>query len=151
MEMTTNREKMKALAVETLKKLDVYAPYIRKFAAKKSTVTLFERFVGYYIDVLSDKDELFAKIEEVEKRYEGVVYAVLHYFFDDSEMYAFLLVSKYNLEEYGEPVLFDTENPHIKYALAYVWNKTHDDCSELGDITVAYRYGGLAYIGKIGE
>lgn len=149
MEMTTNREKMKALAVETLKKLDVYAPYIRKFAAKKSTVTMFERFGGYYVDGLSDgkvKDELLAKIEEVEKRYEGVVYAVLHYFFDDSEMYAFLLVSKYNLEEYGEPVLFDTENSHIKYALAYVWNKTYDDCSELGDIAVAYHYGGLAYV-----
>ena len=54
MEMTVEREKMKALAVETLKKLDVYAPYIRKFAAKKSTVTLFERFGGYYIDGLSD-------------------------------------------------------------------------------------------------
>lgn len=150
MEMTTNSEKMKALAVETLKRLNVYAPYIRKFAAKKSTVTMFERFVGYYIDGLSDtdiKEELLAKIEEVEKRYEGVVYAVLHYFFDDSEMYAFLLVSKYNLEEYGEPVLFDTEHSHIKFALAYVWNKTHDDCSELGDIAVGYHYGGLAYVG----
>lgn len=149
MEMTVEREKMKALAVETLKKLDVYAPYIRKFAAKKSTVTMFERFGGYYVDGLSDikvKDELLAKIEEVEKRYEGVVYAVLHYFVEDSEMYAFLLVSKYNLEEYGEPVLFDTENSHIKYALAYVWNKTYDDCSELGDIAVAYCYGGLAYV-----
>ena len=148
MEMTVEREKMKALAVETLKKLYVYAPYIRKFAAKKSTVTLFERFGGYYIDGLSDikvKDELLAKIEEVEKRYEGVVYAVLHYFVDDSEMYAFLLVNKYNLEEYGEPVLFDTENSHIKYALAYVWNKTCDYYSELGDIAIAYYYGGLAY------
>ena len=147
MEITTNREKMKALAVETLKKLNVYAPYIRKFAAKKSTVTMFERFGGYYIDGLSNlQDELLAKIEEVEKKYEGVVYAVLHYFVDDSEMYAFLLVSKYNLEEYGEPVLFDTENSHIKCALAYVWNKTYDDCSELGDIAVAYYYGGLAYV-----
>lgn len=147
MEMTTNKEKMKALAVETLKKLNVYAPYIRKLAAKKSTVTMFERFVGYYIDGLSNlQDELLVKIEEVEKRYEGVVYAVLHYFVDDSEMYAFLLVSKYNLEEYGEPVLFDTENSHIKCALAYVWNKTYDDCSELGDIAVAYHYGGLAYV-----
>ena len=147
MEMTVEREKMKALAVETLKKLNVYAPYIRKFTAKKSTVTMFERFGGYYIDGLSDgRDELLAKIEEVEKRYEGVVYAVLHYFVDDSEMYAFLLVSKYNLEEYGEPVLFDTENSHIKYALAYVWNKTCDYCSELGDIAVAYHYGGLAYV-----
>ena len=145
MEMTVEREKMKALAVETLKKLYVYAPYIRKFAAKKSTVTLFERFGGYY--GLSDgKDELLAKIEEVEKRYEGVVYAVLHYFVDDSEMYAFLLVSKYNLEEHGEPVLFDTENSHIKCALAYVWNKTCDYCSELGDIAVAHCYGGLAYV-----
>ena len=147
MEMTTNREKMKALAVETLKKLNVYAPYIRKFAAKKSTVTMFERFGGYYIDGLSDgKDELLAKIEEVEKRYEGVVYAVLHYFVEDSEMYAFLLISKYNLEEYGEPVLFDTENSRIKCALAYVWNKTCDYYSELGDIAVAHVYGGLAYV-----
>lgn len=70
MEMTVEREKMKALAVETLKKLDVYAPYIRKFAAKKSTVTMFERFGGYYVDGLSNlQDELLAKIEEVEKRY----------------------------------------------------------------------------------
>lgn len=147
MEMTVEREKMKALAVETLKKLNVYAPYIRKFAAKKSTVTMFERFGGYYIDGLSNlQDELLAKIEEVEKRYEGVVYAVLHYFVDDSEMYAFLFVNKYNLEEYGEPVLFDTENSRIKCALAYVWNKTCDYCSELGDIAVAYCYGGLAYV-----
>lgn len=147
MEMAVEREKMKALAVETLKKLNVYAPYIRKFAAKKSTVTMFERFGGYYIDGLSNlQDELLAKIEEVEKRYEGVVYAVLHYFVDDSEMYAFLFVNKYNLEEYGEPVLFDTENSRIKCALAYVWNKTCDYCSELGDIAVAYCYGGLAYV-----
>lgn len=147
MEMTVEREKMKALAVETLKKLDVYAPYIRKFAAKKSTVTMFEGFGGYYVDGLSDgKDELLAKIEEVEKRYEGVVYAVLHCLVDDSEMYAFLLVSKYNLEEYGEPVLFNTGNSHIKCALAYVWNKTYDYCSELGYIAVAHYLGGLACV-----
>lgn len=61
MEMTVEREKMKALAVETLKKLNVYAPYIRKFAAKKSTD--FARLV--YLDVMTNLADIL-HMPEVE-------------------------------------------------------------------------------------
>ena len=39
----------KEVAISAMQNLNIYAPYIKKFK-KDGTITLFERFGGYYID-----------------------------------------------------------------------------------------------------
>ena len=94
----------KEVAIECMKNLNIYKPYIRKFE-KDGTITLFERFGGYYIDEYNEP-ELLKKIKEFEAEYECIVYAVTHEFFMFGECYSFLCISKY--EEEWERTLKDT-------------------------------------------
>ena len=51
----------KEIAIQCLKKLDIYKPYIRKFE-KEDMPTFFERCAGYYLfnePVLQDKVKKF--------------------------------------------------------------------------------------------
>ena len=88
----------KEVAIECLKALDIYKPYIRRFE-KDGTITLFERFGGYYIDE-DNESELLKRIKEFEAEYGSIVYAVNHEVFPFGECYSFLIVSKYE-EEWG--------------------------------------------------
>lgn len=127
----------KEVAIECLKALDIYKPYIRKFE-KDGTVTLFERFGGYYIDE-DNEPELLKKIREFEAETGCIVYAVTHEMFEFGECYSFLVVSKY--EEEWEITLEDVREG---YAFSYVWNKSDEYCSEFGTIAVASFGGGIA-------
>lgn len=109
----------KEVAIECMKTLDIYKPYIRKFE-KDDTVTLFERFGGYYIDE-HQEPELLEKIKELEAEYGAIVYAVTHEIFEFGECYSFLIVTKYE-EEY-EQTLNDVK---YGYAFSYVWNKSDE-------------------------
>ena len=82
----TQKEK----AIECMKELDIYKPYIKAFE-KDGTVTLFERFGGYYIDA-DNELELFNKIKEFEADTGSLVYAVTHEIFEFGECYSFLCV-----------------------------------------------------------
>ena len=130
----------KEVAIQCLKKLGIYKPYIRKFE-EDGTVTLFERFGGYYIDEYQEP-ELLHKIKEFEEEYNSIVYAVTHEVFQFGECYSFLIVSQY--DEEWEMALEDVKDG---YAFAYVWNKTSEDCSEFGTITVKSFGGGIARVG----
>ena len=66
----------KEVAIQCLKELNIYKPYVRKFE-KDGTATLFERFGGYYIDEYQEP-ELLHKIKEFEEEYNSIVYAVTH-------------------------------------------------------------------------
>lgn len=126
----------KEVAIQCLKELDIYAPYIKKFE-KDGTVTLFEGFGGYYIN--DDQElELLKKIKEIEAEYGSLVYAVTHEMTEFGELYDFLIVSKY--EEEWEDTIEDVKD---HYAFAYVWNKTNDWCSEFGDIGIKSFGGGI--------
>ena len=127
----------KEVALSAMKTLDIYKPYINKFK-KDGTVTLFERFGGYYIDE-SQEPELLKKIREFEEETGSLVYAVTHEMFPFGECYSFLIVSKY--EEEWEMTLAEIKH---NYAFSYVWNKTDDYCSEFGTIAVASFGGGIA-------
>jgi hypothetical protein len=129
----------KEVAIECLKALDIYKPYIRKFE-KDGTVTLFERFGGYYIDEYQEP-ELLKKIREFEAETGSIVYAVTHEMFWFGECYTFLVVSKYE-EEY-EMTLEGVKNG---YAFSYVWNKSDEMCSEFGDVGIRSFGGGIARI-----
>lgn len=130
----------KEVALSAMKSLDIYAPYIKKFE-KDGTITLFERFGGYYIDE-NNEPELLKKIKEFEAEYGSIVYAVTHTFTQFGELYEFLCISKY--EEEWEDTLEDIKDG---YVFSYVWNKTDDYCSEFGTIAVKSFGGGIARVG----
>jgi hypothetical protein len=129
----------KEVAIKCLQELGIYKPYINKFE-KDGTITLFERFGGYYIDE-DNEPELLKKIKEFEAEYDCIVYAVTHEFFMFGECYSFLCISKY--EEEWPMTLNDTKRG---LAWSYVWNKTDEWCSESGTIAVASFGGGIARI-----
>lgn len=130
----------KEVAIECMKALDIYKPYIRKFE-KDGTATLFERFGGYYIDEYQEP-ELLKKIRAFEAETGSLVYAVTHEMFWFGECYTFLIVSKYE-EEYEMTL----EGVKDGYAFAYVWNKTDEMCSEFGDVGLKSFGGGIARVG----
>lgn len=132
----TQKEK----AIECLKELDIYKPYIHKFE-KDSTITLFERFAGYYITE-DQEPELLNKIKEFEKETGSLVYAVTHELFEFGECYSFLCVSKY---EEDWPLTVNVR-PYGSYAWSYVWNKDFEYCSEYGTIGIKSFGGGIARI-----
>ena len=74
-------------------------------------------------------DEVQKKIEEVEKRYDSVVYLVLHNNTEMGELYAMLMVTPYK-----EDWKYDDENINDGIAYAYVWNKSIEEFSESGSI-----------------
>lgn len=66
----TQKEK----AIELLKQLDIYKPYVCIFE-EKGNVCYFERYCGYYP---YENKELNEKIKEIEKKYGCLVYAATH-------------------------------------------------------------------------
>lgn len=124
------------VAIECMQKFNIYKPYIKAF--EKGTITLFERFGGYYITE-DQEPELLNKIKEFEEETGSIVYAVTHERFEFGECYSFLIVSKY--DEEWEMTLEEVKD---EYAFAYVWNKTDEWCSEYGTIGVKSFGGGIA-------
>ena len=138
--MNTTKEQRKEKAVELMKQLQIYKPYINDFK-KDNLVTYFERHIGYWT---YQNKELDKKIKEIEKEYNLTVYAVTHEFFEFGECYDFLYVSNDN-EDWD--YILDPINSKQFYARAYVWNKTDDYCSEFGDVIIFTALGGLRRIG----
>lgn len=135
--MTTTITK-KEKAIELLKKMDIYKPYITGFK-ERDQVCFFENFGGYWID---QEPELYQKMKEIEAKYECKVYAVTHEFTDFGELYSFLIVTNY--PEEWDTLIYSQNNYHT--AFAYVWNKDDDWCSEFGSVTVQSAFGGLRRI-----
>lgn len=130
----------KEVALSAMKSLNILPAYINKFK-KDGTITLFERFGGYYIEEYNEP-ELLKKIREFEAEYGSIVYAVTHTFTQFGELYEFLCISKY--EEEWEDTLEDVKEG---YAFSYVWNKTDEWCSEFGTIAVQSFGGGIKRVG----
>ena len=134
------KQEQKAKAIEYMQKLDIYKPYIRGFE-QNDRVCFFERFGGYWVD---QEPEIHAKMKAVEETYNCTVYAITHEYTEFGEMWSFLYVSQYT--EDWEYSLTDLEDGTY-YVASYVWNKSDDFCSELGDIVVRTFGGGLSRIG----
>ena len=130
----TQKEK----AIECMNALDIYKPYIKAFE-KDGTVTLFERFGGYYITD-DQEPELLNKIKEFEKETGSLVYAVTHEMFEFGECYSFLCISKYE-EDWDMTI---ETSPYGAHVWSYVWNKGAEWCSEYGTIVVKSFGGGIA-------
>jgi hypothetical protein len=132
----------KEIAIECLKKLDIYQPYIRRVETA-DVPCFFERFAGFYVD---QEPELWNKIKEVEKEYHCLVYAITHEGFDFGNCWSMLCISK-GCNEVEDHISRSCEGSTTFYAFAYVWNQTNEQLSEFGDVVVQSFGGGLRRIG----
>ena len=128
----------KEKAIELLKEMDIYIPYIKGFE-EKGLVCFFENYGGFLID---QKPELYAKMKELEKKQNCLVYVVTHEYTEFGECYSFLIVTDYKSE--WETLVWSEGNKHS--AFAYVWNKDDDWCSEFGSVMVQSFGGGIKRI-----
>lgn len=137
--MNISREKKKQKAVELLKALDIYKPYIQGFK-QSDKVCFYENYGGYWA---YQEPELIKKIKEFEEECDCLVYAVTHEYLEFGECYDFLFVSDYEDEwEYALENL--SEGKYI--TCAYVWNKDVEYCSEFGSIVIRSFGGGIKRI-----
>ena len=123
--MNTTAQERKTKAIQLLKQLDIYEPYIN----------------GY--EENDQEPEIEAKMKEIEQEHNCTVYAITHEFTDFGECYDFLIVTDYPDE--WETLMHSNRNDH--YAFAYVWNKTDDWCSEFGTVALQSFCGGIKRIG----
>lgn len=137
--MNTTKIERKEKAIELMKKLDIYKPYIKGFK-ENNEVCFFEGFGGFWA---WQDEELQSKIKEIEEKYNCTVYAVTHEYTDFDELYDFLIVTDYK-EEWND-LLTNLQGGF--YAFAYVWNKDDDSCSEFGTILIQSFGGGIKRIG----
>ena len=132
---TAKKEK----AIQLLKEMDIYKPYIKGFE-NSGRVCFFENYGGFWVD---QEPLILSKIKELEEKYNCLVYAVTHEMTSIGEMYDFLIVSAY--PEEWDDTLLPAGNSSF-YAYAYVWNVDDDYCSEFGDIVVHSFGGGIKRI-----
>lgn len=131
-----DRQIKKDKAIELMKALDIYTPYIEGFE-QEDKVCFYEMFGGYWVE---QEPEIQKKLNELEKQYNCVVYAITHEFTDFGECWDFLLVTDYPEEH--DTLLYKQSNDNY-IVFAYVWNKTDDYCSEFGSIGVKSFGGGI--------
>lgn len=136
--MTDKTIAKKEKALELLKEMDIYKPYIRGFR-ESDKVCFFENFGGFW---LNQEPEIDRKRQDIEATYNCLVYAVTHEFTQFGELYDFLIVTDY--PEEWDTLVYSQGNRHT--AFAYVWNKDDDWCSEFGSITVQSFGGGIKRI-----
>ena len=137
--MNITRDIKKEKAIELMKKLDIYKPYIKGFK-NEDTVCYFENYGGYWA---YQEPGLIEKIKELEEQYNCLVYAITHEYTAIGEMCSFLIITDY--EEEWDTLLEKYGNQY--YAFAYVWNKDDDMCSEFGTIALSSFGGGIRRIG----
>ena len=137
--MNITREDKKVKAIELMKKLDIYKPYIKGFK-NEDTVCYFENYGGYWA---YQEPGLIEKVKELEEQHNCLVYAITHEYTAIGEMYSFLIVTDY--EEEWDTLLEKYSNQY--YGFAYVWNKDDDMCSEFGTIALSSFGGGIRRIG----
>ncbi len=138
--MKTTIEERKQKAIELLKKLDVYKPYIDGFV-KNNQVCFYEGFGGYWVD---QEPEVEKKMKELEQKHNCYVYAITHEYLEFGECWDFLIVPD---DDEDWDYLLDKACSNEFYTLAYVWNRDCEYNSEFGDIMVKSWGGGLCRIG----
>ena len=79
--MNITIENKKQKAIELMNKLNIYKPYIHGFETDNK-VCFFENFGGFWA---YQEPELAAKIKEIEKTYNILVYAVTHEYLEFGE------------------------------------------------------------------
>ena len=133
--MSVSKEIKKEEAIKRMQALDLYKDYIKAFK-DKDEIFMSEMTGGVY--EFNDNEELQAKIKAFEEENNALVYHVIRTMTGFGELYNFLYVS-----DYQDEWEMDNEDIQGGYALAYVWNKTDEWCSEFGSIGVRGKFGGI--------
>lgn len=133
--MNVSKEAKKKEAIERMRVLDLYNPYIKAFK-DNGEIFMSEMTGGVY--KFEENTELCNKVKEFEAEHNALVYHVIHTFTQFGELYNFLYVS-----DYEEEWAMDEADIIDGYALAYVWNKDDEWCSEFGSIGVRGKFGGI--------
>lgn len=81
-------ELKKAKAIEFMKQLDIYKPYVKGFE-EENLVCFFENYGGFWA---YQEPQLYNKIKELELKHKCTVYAITHEFTEFGECYSFLIV-----------------------------------------------------------
>ena len=128
-----SREKMKAVAIERMKKIGIMEQPIKEFEEEGKLNLSENGGMLYWLD-----DGQKAMVEKFEQENEALVYHVIHQFTNIGELFNLLYVSKYT-EEWEA----DMDDIGIGEVLAYVVNKDMPDCSEFGTIGIEPINGGV--------
>ena len=136
--MNVSKEIKKEEAIKRMKVLDLFGPYIEAFK-DKDQIFMSEMTGGVY--EFEANTELVDKVKEFEAEHNALVYHVIRTLTEFGELYTFLYVSDYK-EEY----VLDNADIKAGYALAYVWNKNCEWCSEFGEVGVKGLFGGIVRV-----
>lgn len=133
---------VRRVGAEIMKKMGIYKPYIDEWK-KNGTVTMYERFAGYWIN---QYPEAYAKLKEIESKGHSTVYAAVHMPTSIGDLWYFLLlpndltVLKNDLDQYFTSDYF-TDGRYLVYC--YTWNVSEPMFSEYGDVVIRPGYGGI--------
>ena len=125
-------EEVKEEAIKRMKKLKLHSNVLKEFV----NGTLNESEGGGCLYWLDESEKKI--VEQFEEDHKAVVYHVIHQLTNIGELYSLLYVN-YDDEEW-EVSNKDLDNGE---ALAYVYNNSFPDCSELGYIGIRPQIGGL--------
>lgn len=128
-------KEQKSKAVEYLRMLDIFKPYIDGFV-KEDKVCYFENFGGYWV---FQEEEVEKKMREIEAEHNCKVYAITHSIVGGEDMWSFLIVTAERRE--WDDLL--TREGNGFYAFSYTWNRSYDYGSEFGDIYIQSFGGGI--------
>lgn len=134
--MKSTKEQRKEKAIEMMKELGIYAPYINGYK-KRDDICFFEQFGGYWLYQEADINKL---VQDFELKHHCTVYAVTHEYCEFGECWDYLFIPEES-EEWD--YLLDNAGNHRHYAAAYVYNKDCPEYSEFGDIVVQSFGGGI--------
>ena len=107
----------KEKAIEIMKKMDIYKPYIKGFREsdkvfrESDKVCFFEGFGGFWID---QEPEIYNKMKAIEEKHKCKVYAVTHEYTEFGELYDFLIVTDY--PEEWDTLVYSQGNRHTAFA-----------------------------------
>lgn len=117
----------KAEAVKRMRMWGIYSQITNDFQNKGLVASSEQPFGACFW--LTDEQK--ARVQAFEEEYGALVYHVIHSYTDIGEMESYLYVSNYP-EEWG----MDHEDIGEGCAMAYVYNKTNPEYSEIGMIGV---------------
>ena len=132
--MNVSREEKKTEAIKRMRTLGLFEPCIEAFD-KRDEVQFSEAVTGGLYELSTDK-YLTCKVREFERKYDALVYHVVHSYlgygaYNIMETYSFLYIS-----DHKDKWIYENEDAKDSYVSAYVWNKTAPYCSEFDTITV---------------
>lgn len=127
------RERQKAEAVKRMKKLNIMEQAIDDFVSDNKLNLSENHGMLYWLE---ENEQVI--VNAFEKKFNSLVYHVIHEFTNIGELYCLFYVSSYE-EEWKE----DNENLNEGQVYAYVINKDSPDSVDIGAIGVKPMNGGV--------